>query len=468
MAALHKGRRPSDGTEGIVANPVFTQAGEVESAPKDRLPDGPMMPDVAYQIVRDEVALDGNARFNLATFVTTWMEPQARLLMAESIDKNMIDKDEYPQTAEIERRCVAMVADLWNAPHATDAIGTSAIGSSEACMLAGMALKRRWQAARRAAGRPADSPNIVFGANVQVVWEKFARYWEVEPRFVPLEGDVLHLTPERMLGHIDENTIAVVGVLGSTFDGSYEPVGEIAAALDDLAASGGPDVPLHVDAASGGFVAPFIQPDMPAWDFRLSRVASISASGHKYGLVYPGVGWVVWREAANVPEDLIFHVNYLGGDTPTLALNFSRPGAQVVAQYYTFLRLGREGYRLVQETSRSVARQLARDIERTGRFRVLTRGDDLPVVAFALNAGEDRFTVYDLSAKLREHGWQVPAYTLPPNREDLAILRIVVRNGLSRDIADRFIEDLGRVLEWFDSLDGPMPQPVRRPQAFHH
>lgn len=466
MAPLHSGEGDHD--DSVTINPVFTRSGELASAPKNRIRDLPMDASTAYQIVHDEVSMDGNARFNLATFVTTWMEPEATTLMTESFQKNMIDKDEYPQTAEIERRCVAILADLWNAPDAPDTIGTSAVGSSEACMLGGLALKRRWQEKRRAAGLPADKPNIVFGSNVQVVWEKFARYWEVEPRYVPAEGDVFHLTAERMLPFIDENTIGVVPIMGSTYDGCYEPVGEIAAALDALAANGGPDVPIHVDAASGGFVAPFIQTDMPAWDFRLPRVASISSSGHKYGLVYPGVGWVVWRERANVPEDLIFHVNYLGGDMPTLALNFSRPGSQVVAQYYNFLRLGREGYRLVQQTSQDVALHLSSAIEATGRFRLITRGDELPVFAFALKEDETRFTVFDLSTKLREWGWQVPAYTMPANREDLAIMRIVVRNGLSHDMADMFLADLDKALAWFDSLDAPMPHAKTTGAGFRH
>jgi glutamate decarboxylase len=465
MSQLHSG---GDGSGRVSVNPVFTRAGERESVPKYRMRESPMQPATAYQIVHDEVSMDGNARFNLATFVTTWMEPEASLLMTESFQKNMIDKDEYPQTAEIEKRCVAILADLWNAPDAQDAIGTSAVGSSEACMLAGMAMKRRWQEARRAAGKPDATPNMVFGSNVQVVWEKFARYWDVEPRYVLAEGDLFHLTADRMLPYIDEDTIGVVAVLGSTYDGCYEPIGEIAEALDRLAAEGGPDVPLHVDAASGGFVAPFIQADMPAWDFRLPRVASISASGHKYGLVYPGVGWVVWRETANVPEDLIFHVNYLGGDMPTLALNFSRPGSQVVAQYYNFLRLGREGYRLVHQTSQDVALHLSSAIEETGRFRLITKGDELPVFAFTLAEDDERFTVYDLSSKLREWGWQVPAYTMPPDREDLAILRIVVRNGLSHDMADMFLEDLGKAVGWFDGLDGPMPQTRDTRQVFSH
>ncbi|MFM7063680.1 MAG: glutamate decarboxylase, partial [Actinomycetes bacterium] len=277
------------------------------------IPDGPLPADAAYQLVHDEAMLDGNSRLNLATFVGTWMEPQALRIYTETVDKNMIDKDEYPQTAAIEERCVRIVADLWNSPEAATTAGTSTIGSSEACMLAGLAFKRRWQAARRAEGKSTETPNMVMSAGVQVVWEKFCNYWEVEPRYVPVTDDNLLLGAESMLPYVDEHTIGVVAILGSTFTGDYEPVAEIAAALDQLAADGGPDVPLHVDAASGGFVAPFLQPDL-VWDFRLERVHSISTSGHKYGLVYPGVGWVVWRTADLLPEDLVFHVSYLGGD----------------------------------------------------------------------------------------------------------------------------------------------------------
>src|SRR5262245_25463709 len=409
---------------------VFRREGDI---PKSQIPADSLPPDIAYQIIHDELALDGNARLNLATFVTTWMEPQAERLMAECFDKNMIDKDEYPQTAALEARCVEILSRLWHATPAEAATGCSTTGSSEAAMLGGLALKRRWQQRRRAEGKPADRPNLVMGINVQVCWEKFANYWDVEMRLVPMEGDRFHLGAEEAVALCDENTIGVVAVLGSTFDGSYEPVAEICAALDDLQARTGLDVPVHVDGASGAFVAPFVDPDLE-WDFRLPRVASINTSGHKYGLVYPGVGWVLWRDAEALPEDLIFWVNYLGDNMPTFALNFSRPGAQVVAQYYNFLRLGFDGYRKVQQYSRAVATRLSGRIAELGPFELLTKGDELPVFAFTLAGGTDNYTVFDVSNALRERGWQVPAYTFPENRTDLAALRVVVRQGFGHDM----------------------------------
>jgi glutamate decarboxylase len=455
---------PSD--ENLDLNPLYASGAARSGVPKLRIPREPMDPDVAYQIVHDELMLDGNARLNLATFVTTWMEPQADRLMAEAADKNVIDKDEYPQTAEIERRCVHILADLWHAQPHQAAVGCSTTGSSEAAMLAGMALKWRWREARRAAGASTDRPNLVMGINVQVCWEKFCRYWDVEPRYVPMEGERRHLTGAEAIKLCDENTIGVVAVLGSTQDGSYEPVAEIAAALDALHQGGGPDVPVHVDAASGGFVAPFVQPSLE-WDFRLPRVASINTSGHKYGLVYPGVGWVLWRDRAALPEELVFRVNYLGGSMPTFALNFSRPGAQVIAQYYNLIRLGFEGYRRVQQAALDTAQHLAAAVARIGPFRLLTDGTELPVFAFTLAPEVSRYTVFEVSDGLRKWGWQVPAYSFPANLQDTAVLRVVVRNGMSRDLADMLVADLRREVAQLEKLSSPLPQHPDRTR-FHH
>ncbi len=439
------------------ANPALGQRLELA---KVRLADDPVPPNVAAGLIEQELMLDGSARLNLATFVTTWMEPEARALIASCLDKNIIDKDEYPQTAEIEQRCLAIIADLWHAPDAAHPTGCSTTGSSEAAMLGGLALLRRWRAR---VGEHAGRPNLVMGANVQVCWERFCRYWDVEARMVPMEGDRFHLEAPQAVAACDENTIGVVAILGSTYDGSYEPVAEIAAALDALASAGGPDVPVHVDAASGGMIAPFIDQALE-WDFRLARVASINTSGHKYGLVYPGLGWILWRDTAALPRELVFSVDYLGGDMPILGLNFSRPGAQVIAQYYNFVRLGREGYRAVQQSTRDVATFIAARISEFDQFRLITGGTELPVVAFTTADGFTDWDVYTVSTALRERGWQVPAYPFPADRTDLSVLRIVCRNGFSHDMAEAFARDLRAAVDELNAGRGSAS--VRT--GFHH
>jgi glutamate decarboxylase len=455
--------QPTGTNADISVAPLFTA--EPHRISRNQMPQGPIAADIAYQLIHDELMLDGNARLNLATFVTTWMEPQAEKLMAECFDKNMIDKDEYPATAELEVRCVEILARLWHAPEADQATGCSTTGSSEAAMLGGLALKRRWQKARRAAGKDATKPNLVMGINVQVCWEKFANYWDVEMRLVPMSGDRYHLTADEAVKYCDENTIAVVGILGSTFDGSYEPIKDICDALDVFQQETGIDIPVHVDGASGAFIAPFLDPDL-LWDFKLPRVVSINVSGHKYGLVYPGVGWVVWRDAAALPEDLIFWVNYLGDNMPTFALNFSRPGSQVVAQYYNFLRLGFDGYVTVQGYAREVATTLSAKLAELGPFELITKGDELPVFAFKLKDGIDNYSVFDVSNSLRERGWLLPAYTFPADRTDLAALRVVVKRGFTHDLGDHLIEDIKRQLPRLEKQ--PAPQHGEQPNAFHH
>ena len=468
MPELHKRVEKHEATAELDINPVYFREKSCV-IPRYDLPEHGVLPRTALQVVRDELILDGNARLNLATFVTTWMEPEAELLMAECASKNMIDKDEYPQTAELEKRCVNIIGSLWHAPHG-DSVGCSTTGSSEACMLGGMAMLWRWRARRRAAGKDTARPNLVMGSNVQVCWEKFCRYWDVEPKYVPLVPGRYHLGVPEAVALCDENTIGVVAIMGSTMDGSYEPVAELAAALDALAATpGAPDVPIHVDAASGGFVAPFLQPEIE-WDFRLKRVVSINSSGHKYGLVYPGVGWIIWRDEEHLPEDLIFKVNYLGGEMPTFALNFSRPGAQVAAQYYNFLRLGYNGYRQVQQTAQDIARYLSGEVAKLGPFELLTDGSDLPVFAFKLHDDVDKYSVFDISERLRMRGWQVPAYTFPENLTDMAVMRIVVRNGFSMDLAGLLLSDLKaqlRILEHHPQTQMP-PELQKNRRSFAH
>ncbi len=430
------------------------------------LPEHEALPQTAYQIVHDEMMLDGNARLNLATFVGTWMDDEASKLYAEAYDKNMIDKDEYPRTAAIEDICWRMLAGLWNSPDREQSIGTSTIGSSEACMLGGLALKRRWQHARREAGKSTEKPNLVMSSAVQVCWEKFCNYFDVEARLVPISEEHKTLDGFELEKYIDENTIGVVAIMGVTYTGMYEPVAKIAEALDRIQESTGLDIPIHVDGASGAMIAPFLQPDLE-WDFRLPRVSSISTSGHKYGLVYPGLGWVVWREASLLPEDLVFQVSYLGGTMPTFALNFSRPGAQVLLQYYLFLRLGRQGYEAVQRGSQEVAQYLAKGIAEIGPFELWNDGSDIPVFAWRLKAGERNWSLYDLQDRLRMKGWLVPAYPMPDDLTDLTVQRIVVRYGLSMDLAEELLADIRTQTEYLDKLETPMPDMGQR-SGFHH
>lgn len=434
-------------------SPAYTGRLSTAPVPSLRLPDDPLDPQAAYRFIHDELMLDGSSRLNLATFVTTWMDPEAEKLMAETFDKNMIDKDEYPATAAIESRCVSMVADLFHAEDLRDddpssACGVSTIGSSEAVMLAGLALKWRWR--EKVGDWKGRTPNLVMGSNVQVVWEKFCRYFDVEPRYLPMAEDRYVITPEQVLANVDEDTIGVVGILGTTFTGELEPIAEICAALDQLAQDKGLDIPVHVDAASGGFVVPFLHPDLH-WDFRLPRVVSINVSGHKYGLTYPGIGFVVWRSKEHLPEDLVFRVNYLGGDMPTFTLNFSRPGNQVVGQYYNFLRLGRAGYTQIMRCLSDTARWIGDELRGSEHFEVITDGSAIPVIARRLK-GKRPYTEFDVSHALRAYGWQVPAYTMPEGATDIAVLRVVVREGFSADLARALRDDLTTVLNSLDEL----------------
>ena len=463
---LHK----KDDVRDELLDEVFASGDLSVSLPKYRMPQNEHLPQHAYQVVTDELMLDGNSRQNLATFCQTWVEPEIRTIMAETLDKNMVDKDEYPQTAEIEARCVHILADLWNSPDAENTLGTSTTGSSEAAMLGGMALLWNWRARRRAAGEPTDKPNLICGP-VQVCWHKFARYWDVELREIPMEGDRFIMNADEVIKRVDENTIGVVPTLGVTFTGQYEPVHAVSNALDKLQEDTGLDIPIHVDGASGGFIAPFTVPEL-VWDFRLPRVKSINTSGHKFGLAPLGVGWIVWRDAAELPEDLIFNVNYLGGNMPTFALNFSRPGGQIVAQYYNFVRLGREGYRKVHQSCHDTSMYLAEEISKLGHFDIINDGGaqtGIPAVSWKLTEGvEHPFTLFDLADRLRTRGWQVPAYTMPADRQDLPVQRILVRQGFGRDEAALLMDDYRAAIEHFDKHPIVNSMTEEEAGSFHH
>ncbi len=468
----HVTSTPSDADlRDAVLDDVYSSRDLLKALPKAGFPPRQRDPRHVFAAVRDELMLDGNSRQNLATFCQTWVDEEVQDLMSLSIDKNMIDKDEYPQTAEIEARCVRMLANLWNAPDPVTTLGCSTVGSSEAAMLGGLAMKWQWRKRRAAAGLSTDKPNMICGP-VQICWHKFARYFDVELREIPLEGDRLIMNPEEVLKRVDENTIGVVPTIGVTFTCQYEPVKAVSDALDRLQKETGLDIPIHVDGASGGFLAPFCAPDL-VWDFQLPRVKSINTSGHKFGLAPLGVGWVIWREASDLPEELIFDVNYLGGDMPTFALNFSRPGGQVIAQYYNFIRLGREGYTRIHNACYETAQYLAREIAAIGPFEILFDGDaaaGIPALCWKLkdDIGIGGYTLYDLADRLRSRGWQVPAYSMPANRTDLVIQRILVRHGVSFDLASLLVDDIRRAVSFFEKH--PVTRPMSEDEAgsFNH
>ena len=463
---LHDRQRVRD----ELADPLFSRRPLLADIPDYHFPAGELPADDVFQLVHDELLLDGNARQNLATFCQTWEEPQVHALMDLAIDKNLVDKDEYPQCAEMERRCVQMLADLWHAPEGGNPVGTSTVGSSEAGMLAGLAAKFRWRARRAAAGLPADKPNLVCGP-VQVCWHKFARYWDVEIREVPMTPGRYAMTAEDLASRVDENTILVVPTLGVTFTGAYEPVAELSSALDRMQDDTGLDVDVHVDAASGGFVAPFCAPEV-LFDFRLPRVKSINASGHKFGLAPLGVGWVVWRDADQLPEELVFHVSYLGGDMPVFQINFSRPAGQIVAQYYDFVRLGREGYGRIHHACYDTARYIAGQVTQLGPFDLLFDADPvhgIPVVTWRIREGvQPGYTLFDLADRLRIRGWLVPAYPLTGEQADVIVQRVLVRQGVTRDLAALLLRDLRAAIAHFDRHPVTVPMSPTEAAGFNH
>jgi glutamate decarboxylase len=413
------------------------------AAPDHRLPDIGMPAVDAMRLLGEELVLDGLPMRNLATFVTTWMEPEAQRVIAENLHRNYIDHAEYPRTAEIEQRCIRMLASLYHAPGETT--GTRTQGSSEAIMLGALSLKWKWRGRREAAGKATDRPNLVFGGDVHVVWEKFCRYFDVEPRIIPLQPHRFTIGPEDVEPFVDENTIGVAAVLGTTFTGHADDIGGIDALLVRLRDERGLEVPLHIDGASGGFVWPFLYPDS-AWDFRLESVHSINVSGHKYGLVYPGLGWLVFREPADLPEDLVFYENYLGKRDSTFTLNFSTGSSMVLAQYYNFIRYGYDGYRYIMETMQANAAALAEQLVVSGDLALVGDADaeQLPLVAFQL-AEERNFDEFDIASQLAaERGWMVPAYTLPPNADHVTIMRALVKQTLGHSMAMTLADDVAQ------------------------
>lgn len=429
--------------------PIFGSDPEMKDLPKYQLNDHGEEPAIAYRMVKDQLVDEGNARQNLATFCQTYMEPEATKIMAETMEKNAIDKSEYPRTTELENRCVNIIADLWHAQDDEEYMGTSTVGSSEACMLGGLAMKFSWRERAKKLGLDinAKKPNLVISSGYQVCWEKFCTYWDIELRTVPMDEDHLSLNMDTVMDYVDEYTIGIVGIMGITYSGRYDDIKTLNDLVEEYNKTTDYKVYIHVDAASGGFYTPFMEPDID-WDFKLKNVVSINASGHKYGLVYPGIGWVMWRDKKFLPDNLIFKVDYLGGELPTMAINFSRSASQIVGQYYNFVRFGFEGYHDIHMRTHKVAQYIESEILKTGLFDMVNDSTHLPILCYAFKKdAKVPWTLYDLSDHLRMRGWQVPTYPMSDNLSDLIVQRIVCRADFGMNQAVEFVEDMNASID---------------------
>ena len=431
-----------------------------EPAPAERIPQHRTRAEIAYQMVKDETFPQTQPRLNLATFVTTYMDDYGTKLMNEAVGINYIDETEYPRVAVMCGRCINMVANMWNTPEKGDwKTGAVGIGSSEACMLGGVAAWLRWRERRKAEGKPYDKPNLVMSTAYQVVWEKFCQLWQIEMRTVPITHDHPTLNIDAALNMCDENTICIVPIMGVTWTGMNDDVEALNTALDEYNGRTGYNIPIHIDAASGGFILPFLNPEKK-WDFRLKWVYSISTSGHKYGLVYPGLGWVVWKDKKYLPKDMSFSVNYLGASISQVGLNFSRPAAQILAQYYNFIHLGVEGYTEIHSNSMDIAKYCHKAIGKMPCFKNYSETLENPLFIWTMDPDYEKgakWTLFDLQDKLMQSGWMVPAYTMPKDIEDMVVMRIVVRQGMSRDMADMLIEDITNAVAELEKLEYPTP-----------
>lgn len=449
--------------DGEVLTPTFGSRYMTDPIPRNQLPECSMDPRAAYQLIHDELQTQGNPTLNMASFVTTVMDDECNRLISENVGVNYIDTEVYRANLEIQDRCVRILSDLCHAPDPGKAWGTQCVGSSEAVMLAMLAHKRAWQEKRRAEGKPCDRPNIVMGNDVHLVWNKGANYLEVEQRLIPLHPERFTISAEEVLNRVDENTICVVGVLGTSYTFQYDPIEEINDALVRLKQEKGLNVPLHVDGASGAFIAPFLNPELN-WDFQLEQVKTINASGHKYGLVYPGIGWALWRDADDIPRSLITETNVLGFVEKSFSLNFSRGGAMILAQYYNFIRLGREGYTRIMNTMRENARHLAKGIKAIGKFHIINAGAYTPSCCVSLK-DESKFNAADLVQTLAQKGWVIPAFSMPPDAQNVNVMRMNVKETFSRDMADILINDIKKALE---KLEATHQQPYHTVGTHHH
>lgn len=443
--------------------PIFGTRYMREPIAKNKLPEKSMDPKTAYNLIHDELLTGANPAMNMATFCASVMDDECNRLISENLGVNYIDTEVYRAHLEIQNRCVSILLDLFNAPDAEKAWGIECIGSSEALFLAMLTHKRNWQERRKAEGKPCDKPNIVFGNDVHLTWVKASIFLELEQKVIPLHPDRYTITAAEIMEQVDENTICVVGVLGTSYTFDYDPIEEINDALVAYKNNTGTDVPLHVDGASGAFIAPFLNPEI-RWDFRLEQVKTINASGHKYGLVYPGIGWAIWRDETDIPKSLVTETNVLGFVERSFSLNFSRGSAMILGQYYNFLRLGREGYTQIQNTMRENARYLAKGVEALGKFNIINDGTYTPSCCCSLK-DESKYNAADLVGQLAQHGWTIPAFSLPANADGVNCMRMNVREQFSRDMADILLGDIKNAI---DKLEAVHSEPHATVGTHHH
>ena len=454
-----------DADKPNVTTPIYGSDKIIEPLPKDRMPENPTDPKIVYEMLKGVTEAQIQPRLNLATFVTTFMGEYGTRLMNEAIDINFIDQTEYPRIAVMSAKCVNIMANLWNTPDTDEwKTGAPAVGSSEACMLGGVAAWLRWKQRREAQGKPTNKPNFVISAGYQVVWEKFSQLWQIELRKVPLSLEKTTLDPEAAVAMCDENTILVVPILGVTWSGLNDDVEALDRALEEFNTKNGLEIPIHVDAATGGFIMPFLRPEVK-WDFRLKWVVSISTSGHKYGLVYPGIGWIIWKTREYLPEQMSFSVNYLGAKVTQVGLNFSRPAAQILGQYYQFIRLGFEGYKAVHTNLMKITAHLHKKVSEYPCFKMFSEEVVNPLFIFYLDpefAKEAKWTLFDLQDKLKQNGWMVPAYAMPNDIREIVVMRIVIRTGFGRDMADMLLSDLHDTVNELNQLQYPSPSRIEQ------
>lgn len=455
-------------TTHSATTPIYGSAESDKILPRNHLKQKSLDPRIAYRMIADESLHDSNPRYNLATFVQTYMEPEAEQILIDTISVNAIDKTEYPQTIEIEKRCVNILANLWNIGENNSYMGTSTIGSSEACILAGIAMIFRWKKEATKQGIPYGKLNLVISSGVQVVWEKFGVYWDIELRTIPMTNiEELRLDPKEALKKCNEYTIGIVAIMGITYTGLFDDVVALNEEVEQYNSTHKISLPIHVDAASGGLYLPFMNPNLK-WDFRIKNVVSINTSGHKFGLVYPGVGWIIWRDKSFIDENLLFSVNYLGTSfSPSFQLNFSKPGSQIWGQYYNFVRFGFEGYQSIHEKSKDVALAFSKNLQEMGLFHIHNDGNNIPIVCWSLKEVQ-RWDLYDLSELLKRNGWQVPAYPLPSNFKNVIIMRVVIKADFSMDQMSLFLGDIKNALEILKQQQTIIKKFINVPSGFNH